>query len=111
MFPMKSPEALKMIVEMAKEGDKEAQRYLRHYYSLRVYTHEEVERINQGIAEGVPHGQAIKQLNGEEVLRCKTGIVDVTPPSAELHGTREMTGSVSAPTAHTEGESGSERIE
>lgn len=53
--------AILYIFQLAKEGDKEAIRYLQDVYHLKVYTFEEIDRINTFIREGLSIERAIKQ--------------------------------------------------
>jgi uncharacterized protein Smg (DUF494 family) len=65
MFVPKDREALVMIADLAKQGDEQAVEFLRQKFSIRVFTHDEVERVNQLREQGLTITQAIEQVKEE----------------------------------------------
>lgn len=66
MFVPKDREALVMIADLAKHGDEQAVEFLRQKFSIRVFTHDEVERVNHlRFVEGKTINQAIEQVKEE----------------------------------------------
>lgn len=65
MFVPKDREALVMIADLAKQGDEQAVEFLRQEFSIRVFTHDEVERVNQLREQGLTITQAIEQVKEE----------------------------------------------
>jgi uncharacterized protein Smg (DUF494 family) len=65
MFVPKDREALVMIADLAKQGDEQAVEFLRQKFSIRVFTHDEVERVNQLREQGLTIAQAIEQVKEE----------------------------------------------
>jgi uncharacterized protein YoaH (UPF0181 family) len=55
-------DTLNKILELAKEGQKDAIEYLRREYSLKVFTYKELERINELRVKGLSTHQAIKEV-------------------------------------------------
>jgi uncharacterized protein Smg (DUF494 family) len=65
MFVPKDREALVMIADLAKQGDEQAVEFLRQKFSIRVFTHDEVERVNHLREQGLTITQAIEQVKEE----------------------------------------------
>lgn len=68
MFDTKESKVMGELMQLAKEGDPKAQAYLKRTYSLRVFTAQEVERVNQlRFEQGLTINQAIEQAKEEEL--------------------------------------------
>lgn len=65
MFVPKDRDALMMIAELAKQGDEQAIEFLRQRFSIRVFTHEEVAKVNLLRKQGLTINQAIEQVKEE----------------------------------------------
>jgi len=66
MYETKQQIAIGGIMLLAKEGNTEAQKYLLEQFSLKIYSKQAIQRINQLRDEGLTTEQAIKQLRQEE---------------------------------------------
>lgn len=63
---LKTNELLKAALDLAKDGNKDAIKALRDAFSLKVFTHKEIERVNALRLEcGLSINEAIKQARKE----------------------------------------------
>lgn len=72
MAYVKTDGALKAILELAKEGDIEATAYLMERHHLKVFTNEEIQRVNDLIDSGIEQTEAINQIDQERIAPWKS---------------------------------------
>lgn len=69
MFETREQIKLGGVMALARQGNSEAQKYLKEKFSLKIYTEAEINRVNQlRFENGLTIQQAIQQLKLEEAV-------------------------------------------